>query len=316
VPSIRAALLALLALTPAVAAAGTVDLSFVFDLATVNGRLPSSWARLSYDREHQEVFVLHAGVVRVFNQAGMEIHRFGDDGDLGGIEAVAPLDSGEILVLSNVDGHRKILRCNFRGERVGELKLSGLPPAVEAAFEPETMVHQGRTLYLWDARHRTAVALDEDGRFLREYRLDELVKTDPRKRADSAVFGFGVDADGDLLFTMPMIFTAFVISPSGEVRSFGKRGSAPGRFNVVGAITSDEKGNLFLTDRLRCVVMIFDRSFQFLGEFGYRGEDDGELIMPSDLVVANDLVFVAQAAERGVRVYRVKWAEPVGPATK
>jgi hypothetical protein len=52
------------------------------------------------------------------------------------------------------------------------------------------------------------------------------------------------------------------------------------------------------------VVMIFDRGFNFLGEFGYRGARPENLIVPDDVVVdKKDRVYVAQARRRGVSVF-------------
>jgi len=123
--------------------------------------------------------------------------------------------------------------------------------------------------------------------------------------------GFWVDAQGRFVFTMPYAFTAFVMSPSGELTQFGSRGSAPGKFNVVGAVATDEQGNLFILDRLRSVVLVFDPNFKFVYEFGYRGEGPTSLIAPYDLAVGNGKVFVSQARDRGVKVFRYGPVAPV-----
>ena len=58
--------------------------------------------------------------------------------------------------------------------------------------------------------------------------------------------------------------------------SFGRPGSAAGRFGVIAGITFDSRGNIFVADRLKCVVMAFDKNFTFLAEFGYRGPEGAE----------------------------------------
>ena len=92
---------------------------------------------------------------------------------------------------------------------------------------------------------------------------------------------------------------------SGKVRAFGTRGSSPGKFNVVSGIAADDNGNIYVADTLRCVVMIFDREFNFRTEFGYRGLEPGNLIAPMELTVDSDRVYVAQTRSRGVSVFRV-----------
>jgi len=92
------------------------------------------------------------------------------------------------------------------------------------------------------------------------------------------------------------------------VRSFGKRGSSPGRFGVPAAITYDNKGNLLVTDKLRSVVIIFDKKFKFLKEFGFRGLAPGNLVVPHDIAVDNrDRAYVSQLRGRGVSVYQLRY---------
>jgi outer membrane protein assembly factor BamB len=95
------------------------------------------------------------------------------------------------------------------------------------------------------------------------------------------------------------------MTPDKKMRMFGTRGSSPGKFNIVSGITADDQGNIFVTDTLRCVVIAFDKDFNFKTEFGYRGLDPGNLIAPMELVVNNDRVYVSQSRSRGVSVYRI-----------
>jgi hypothetical protein len=149
------------------------------------------------------------------------------------------------------------------------------------------------------------VVTDLDGRVERAVDLASAVRSkDPGIQAGMS--GFWADEQGNLIFTMPLAFTAFVMSPSGDLRQFGVRGSSPGRFNIVGAVASDEQGNVLVLDRLRSVVMVFDAELEFVGEFGYRGDGPGNLIAPFELAVGNGKVFVSQARDRGVKVFHYK----------
>jgi DNA-binding beta-propeller fold protein YncE len=87
---------------------------------------------------------------------------------------------------------------------------------------------------------------------------------------------------------------------------FGRSGSGPGKFGVVSGIAADELGNIYVADRLRSVVMIFDQNLIFQAEFGYRGGRQEDMLVPDDLVVdqQGDRIFVSQAANKGVGVYR------------
>ena len=118
--------------------------------------------------------------------------------------------------------------------------------------------------------------------------------------------GFTVDGQGNMFFTVPVLFSAFRLSPEGELREFGRSGSGPGKFGVVAGIAVDELGYIYVADRLRSVVLVFDPSFGFQTEFGYRGDRPSSLMVPDDLAIdRKGNVYVGQAANRGVSVFRV-----------
>lgn len=291
----------------------TVEATFEHDLATPNGVVPLTWPALAYDRVHREVFVTGEGFVRIFDESGMESHRFGDDGSLGNVQRAVVLDDGSIVVLSLLDGRRAYLRCDFRGELLARFGLSGLPKDLDD-FQPDQLVHQGGKLYFAERGTMRVVVTDTGGAFVRTYRLRDLVNAaippDYERRGLGAMDAFNVDAKGNLLVTMSTMFGGAVISPSGEVRLFGSRGSRPGKFNIVGGIDADEQGNVYVADRLRSIVSVWDPELRFLGEFGYRGSAPWSLLTPFELVVGNGHVFVAQAGQKGVKVYRVRLIEP------
>ena len=128
-----------------------------------------------------------------------------------------------------------------------------------------------------------------------------------KKTLGIEISGFGIGADASIYFTTPTLFSAFRLNPDSSLDTFGTSGSGPGKFGVVSGIAADNQGNIYVADRLRSVVMIFDPKFIFLGEFGYRGDRAGDMLVPDDLVIdqAENRVFVSQAANKGVGVYRV-----------
>ena len=293
---------AALAPAPARAAAG---LTFLYALSDSNGPVATSWVRLAHDPRAHEIFVLDPseGIVHVFNRAGMETFSFGDDEAVGAVADIAVLEGGDVVLLSWFSGKLTLLRCNFRGEPIGRIALHGAPADL-GDFVPDRVRAVGGTLYLAASQQMRAVAMSPDGEWLRTYDASGLATG--RKKGDAGFTGFGVDASGNVLFTVAPMFQAFVLSPDGHLRSFGVRGGAPGRFNVVGGIAADDAGNLYVTDVLRSVVMVFDSAFTFQGEFGYRGAAPENLIAPRDLVVGDGQVFVTQSAGRGVSVFRIE----------
>jgi hypothetical protein len=277
--------------------------SHLFGLYTATEAAESTWAALTYDRRHDELLVVQEGTVRVFNAAGMETYGFGgDDGFV--FFSVAVLDDGSIVAIGSSEGRPPgIVRCDFRGERLGAFELRGLSAAF-ADFRPDTVVHHEARLYFADRAAMRVVVTDLAGAVLHALDLAAVTKVGAKGKAEGGMTGFGVAADGKVLFTMPTLFTVYVVSLGGEVRAFGTRGSTPGKFNNVGGITTDERGTIFLTDRLRSVVMVFDRDLAFRGEFGYRGDGEANLVAPFDLAVGNGKIYVAQAGNRGVSVFK------------
>jgi outer membrane protein assembly factor BamB len=302
-PAILTALLAATASGPAVAGARA---TFLYTLADGAGTMRLSWASMAWDARNSELYVVdHShGVVDVFNETGMAIHAFGDDTAMGTPAAVASAESGEVFVLTT-NGHWSLVRCNYRGEPLEKVELSGLPDGIADRFNPDAMVYASGHLYLADRAGLTVVVVDEDGLYSASYDLAALLKLDARQRNGADVRGFNVDRSGNVLATLPALFTACVVTPEGQVRTFGTRGSSPGKFNVISGIAADESGNLFVTDTLRAVVMVFAKDFQFLGEFGYRGADPQNLIAPAGVAVGNGRVFVSQSVG-GVKVFAVR----------
>jgi len=306
-PAVLTALL-LLAATRASAEAGGLA-SYQYTLSSTTGVANSTWAGITYDRVNDETYVVADGLVRIYNRTGMEVFRFGRDEDLGFVNRVAVLTEGDLVVMSWL-GKRLLTRCDFRGRPLQTIELQGLPATVPATFAPDTVEAVGDALYFVETSPGRVVVTDTSGAFRDYHDLRALAKLVKRSDGIGAV---SVAADGKMLFTVPTLFAAFVLAPSGEVRQFGVKGSRPGRFNIVGKMVSDENGNLFLTDKLRSVVMVFDGDFRFLGEFGYRGPRPENMAAPFDLAVGNGKVFVAQARKLGVKVFKLSLPAPVPP---
>ncbi len=288
--------------------AGEIRASYLYTLSDFNGPIPYNWVTLAADPDRRETYVADSGdkTVRVFNESGMEIYRFGDNGELGAISGIAVAPNGDIYILSRTNGAYWVTRCNFRGDPQGKLDLKNLPPEFAvAAFLPDYIMYRDGHLYLVDRTTMKVVVSDLQGMFEKGYDLGAILGFDDKKRRETGIVGFTVDQEGDFLFTIPAYFSAYIMTPDKKVRLFGTRGSSPGKFNIVSGIATDEQGNVYVTDTLRCVVIVFDKDFNFRTEFGYRGLDPGNLIAPMELVVNNDRVYVSQSRSRGVSVYRI-----------
>lgn len=299
VPLLPLILASILAVEPAPA----TELVFLHSLASSSGVLPMSGVSLAWEPSHRELYVSGNGLVRVFNEAGMQVFEFGEDPAVGGILSAVPLPGGDLIALSFLEGKLALLRVNFRGEPLGRVALE-LPEAL-TGFTPTVLRYVGGKLYLADTGMMQVLVADPQGAFITSYDLGALLSLGT-ERADNGLRGFNVDSAGNLLVTIQPLFAAYVISPDRTVRTFGTRGSTPGKFNVVGGITRDEGGHFYVADILRSVVMVFGADFKFVREFGYRGNGRGNLAGPDELALGEGRLFVANNARRGVSVFKVE----------
>ncbi len=276
----------------------------LYDLSDFSGTIPYSDVSVYADRQHDEVYTTTGRTVRVFNASGMEIYRFGDDWDLGMIYGLAVNPDGNILLLahrllSTQETGWQIVRCDYRGVPLGSLEID-LPEEL-ADFWPDRMLHGNGRLYLVSTTGLEAVVLDIHGRYLRSLDLAKLLGVeDP---GTQHISGVGLDGAGNLLLTIPVLFKAYVVSPDGSMSFFGSPGSAPGLFGIASGITGDDDGNIFVADRLRNVVMIFDTTHRFVREFGL---ESGALSLhrPTELTTGNHgRLYVTQARNQGVAVF-------------
>ena len=278
---------------------------FLYSLSDFTGSIPYSWARVSLDQERNEVYVLYGNSLRIFNEAGMEVYRFGDDLDVGMISDMAIEPSGDILLLAYKDSKGDIIQCNYRGVPKSTLWLSNLPDEF-SKFAPNRMIHRQGTLYFLSPNEMKIVVTDSQGIFKKGYDLIPLLEREEKDRGNMEVTGFSIDKEGNILFTVSTLFRACILSADGKIDWFGKPGSIPGKFNIVGGITRDSKGNYLVVDKLKCAVMVFDKTFNFITQFGYRGLKPDNLIVPNDIAIDNrDRIYVTQAGKRGISVFKL-----------
>ena len=168
------------------------------------------------------------------------------------------------------------------------------------------MVFRHEQIYLLDGGSLRLVVTDPAGVFKTGYDIRALLRLDAKQSDGTEIAGFSVDREGNLFFTIPVLFSVYKLTPDGEISGFGRPGSAPGRFNVVGGIVADDRGYLYVADRLKSAVLIFDKSFEFQTEFGYRGFKPQNLIGPNNLGLDNQgQLYVSQLSSRGISVFKI-----------
>ncbi len=302
-------LVVLLMMVYSFSAQAAVQGAFVYNLSDFTGTIPYGWSRVVADKERNEIYVLFQNTLRVFNESGMEIYRFGDDLDLGQIVDVAVDKNGDILLLTYKQSQgqpvNQIIHCNYRGEPKSKIELKNLPSEF-SKFLPNRMVFQDENIYLASFMGLSIVVVDHQGNFKKGYDLFSLLELQEKDRGNVEMIGFSVDREGNILFTVPTLFKACVLSPDGKLNWFGRPGSSAGRFNIVAGIVRDSKGNYLVVDKLKCAVMVFDQNFKFIIQFSQRGYKPGYLIAPDDIAIDNgDRIYVTQAVRKGVSVFRL-----------
>lgn len=276
--------------------------TYLYNLSTLTGRVATGWREITYDEAGRELFLVAGDAIRVFNQAGMETATLRGEAEVSDILSVAALEDGDLAVLARSGPGWSLVRCNYRGEPKGTITPSAIPPA----FFPDVVVRVGGRLYLADRPGMRALVMDVTGKVEQAVDVAQRIGLAEKKRGDTGISGFTVDRAGNLVVAVAPLFKVYVIPPEGDVRSFGKPGGGPGRFNIVNGVAVDASGNFYVADTLKCAVIAFDRDFNFLGEFGYRGRGPGQLVAPRTVAYGDGRVFVSQGGNRGVAVYRVR----------
>jgi hypothetical protein len=306
----RAALVATVAAWLAVPArALPAGVSYLYRLSSFSGTVPYSDVRLHVDAAHGEILAAAGNTVRVFNGAGMEIYKFDADPTAGQVVDVAAVENGDLFLLvypqAPVPGVAtwSLTRADFRGVLQERVAVAGLP-AEAAEIRPDTLFYRDHRLLLVDRAAFRAFVVDLSGAVQQSWDLETLAGIPEKQRGRNDMGGVNLDRKGTLLFTVPTLAKAFVLPFDGKPRVFGRAGSAPGSFGLPAGIAADEAGRLYVADKARGVVLIFDAHLEFVAEFGGDSGVSG-LSHPSDLLYDDGKLYVTQSRDRGVSVFRV-----------
>jgi DNA-binding beta-propeller fold protein YncE len=300
--------LILMLIAVSLAQAGDINVAYLYNLSDFDGTIPYNAARTFADDKHGEIYVVTSGGVDIYNSSGMQTFHFDYDRELGGIYDAAVDDKGNILLLGYKDGEYLIVHCNYRGDPKYSVKVGTLPPEFEG-FRPGRMLFNDGRIYLVSQADMRAVIIEADGSFIAGYDFAVIFNMNDQQRMDNGIDSFNLDPKGNMLFTIPSLGRGEICTPDGTITEFGKRGSGPGKFGVPSGIAADANGNLLVTDKLRGVVMIFDKNLNYIKEFGFRGLRPGNLIVPSEITIdrKTNRVYVSQMRRRGVNIYQLSY---------
>lgn len=299
------------------ATAAVESARFLYLLSDLNGSLPFNTVMMRVDRQHDELYLYEQSIqaVRVFNTTGMEIYHFNTSDYPGRFLGLFPTDQGELLILTNNSGVLTLITCDERGKPKSSRIITS---ATDREFHPDLFIGQGDRLYLADRARMLVVVCNQKGEEQQIYDIAARLEMTDAQRDDAGLTGFNVTPQGEILFTVATEFLAGRIALDGAMRTFGSKGSTPGKFNIVGGIAADDAGNIYVAETLRCTIIVFDGLGRFLQQISQRGETPDKLIGPDEITVLNDRIYVSQMRARGVSVFRIA-AHPKGntpPATR
>ncbi|WP_183363039.1 6-bladed beta-propeller [Geomonas limicola] len=295
-------------LSAAPALAGSLTVTYLYNLSDFNGVVPYDSARVVLDEVNSESFVVSGGSIDIYNASGMQVFHIDSDRELGGVYDAAVDETGNILLLTYKDGIYSIVTCNYRGEPYKSAALKNLPPEFED-FRPSRIAYRNGKLYLVSLTGMQVVVVDTEATFLVGYDFAALVVLSDQERADTGLGGFWVDHNDNMFYVIPALGKAYQCAPDGTASQHGQRGSSAGKFGVPYGIATDRLGNQYITDKLRGAVMVYDKDFKFIKEFGFRGLRPGNLIVPNEIAIdtVNNRVYVSQMRHRGVNVYQLSY---------
>ena len=259
--------------------------------------------RVSVDRERREIFVIYQNIIRIYSSSGMETFSFGDDLDLGHIlDAAVDRKGTSSCFRTRTPVDRDAVHLSGRaGWNHRDIEA----PCRRWRSTPTGWSCKNGLFYFASLAASSVIITDAVALSRSTLKCCPPMEGEAKEKDGAETIGFTVGNEGSLYFTVPAMFKVCRIFAGREVAAFGRPGSAAGRFGVVAGVALDSRGNLLVADKLKCVVMVFDKDFRFLYEFGYRGNQARKPHRPERLGhrFGEDRVYVTQGRRRGVGVF-------------
>jgi len=164
---------------------------------------------------------------------------------------------------------------------------------------PTGIVWGGDRLYVVDTLHHNVFFVSPDGAYLGAFGM---------QGSGPGQFNYPTNiargADGTLYVTDTMNFRVQAFNAEGRfLGMFGRLGDGAGDFDKPKGVALDSAGHVYVVEGMNDVVQIFDRSGRLLLVFGESGSADGQFWLPTGITIADDMVYVADSANRRVQVF-------------
>ena len=173
-----------------------------------------------------------------------------------------------------------------RGAADGLVRPTGLTCGPDRVYVVDTMAHR---ITMWSPDGTRLATFGSRGTGAGEFNYPTHIARDRR---------------GQLYVTDTMNARIQTFDASGGfLRTFGKAGDGPGDLDKPKGVAVDRDGHIYVAEALADTVQIFDQDGQLLLAFGGTGAGPGQLVMPSSLAIVDDIIYVADAANRRVQVF-------------
>jgi sugar lactone lactonase YvrE len=169
----------------------------------------------------------------------------------------------------------------------------------DGLLRPTGLVAGSDRLYVVDTLASRIVMVDFDGRIIGQF---------GERGSGPGQFNFPTNiarsADGRLYVTDTMNFRIQIFDAEGGfLNTFGRLGDGSGDFDKPKGVAVDSAGHVYVVEGMNDVVQIFDESGKLLLVFGESGRGEGQFWLPSGITIANDVVYVADSANRRVEMF-------------
>jgi DNA-binding beta-propeller fold protein YncE len=249
-------------------------------------------------RQPYGVAVAADGIVYVADTYGRAIHVY--DLKKPAYRSIS-VDGGSLIGVA-IAGNRLFVTDSESG-RLLALDLKGhvqwtVGPK-EGLLRPTGLVVAGDRLYVVDTLGHRVVVVTLAGAIAGSF---------GSRGSEPGQFNFPTNiaagGDGRLYVTDAMNFRVQIFDRDEQVvRAFGQLGDGSGDFDKPKGIAVDSAGRVYVVEGLNDVVQVFDDEGQLLLVFGGSGVRDGELYLPSGIAIVNNMVYVADSANRRVAMF-------------
>jgi len=233
------------------------------------------------------------------------------------VEGWGPLPAGvtwgEVPAMT-IDKESRILAFHRNEPNVVEFDRSGkVLKTWGSGFVYPHGIRIDRNGFLWltDARGENGKG-QQIFKYTRDGKLLMTIGTAGKSGEEDNVFNGPTDVavalNGDIFISDGHVNSRIVkLSKDGKfIKAWGKKGSAPGEFNVPHSIFFDSRGRLFVGDRSNHRIQIFDQDGNFIDQWTQFGSPSGIFIAPDDTLYVVDYndkkrVFVGSAKDGSVK---------------